>query len=105
VDRRTETRVITVPKVGGGFLVQKDASRVWQITVNPRFLFAQGQIDIYDGFDTQGKHEWQLLPGYSRINYFLPPIPCDYGIYVNADAHIISFTIVWEVLKWRRGRA
>jgi len=105
VDRRIETRVITVPKAGGGVLIERDASRVWQIEANIRVANFQGQLDIYDGFDADGKHEWQVVARFSRTYPFIPPLPCDYGIYVHASANIGSFTITWEPLSWARERS
>ncbi|MBA7638660.1 hypothetical protein ES703_46316 [subsurface metagenome] len=99
MDRRIETRVV-VPGGAAETLIQKDACELWWITVSVVQLGGAGKIDIYDGFDDEGKHEWQLVAGYSRQHNFIPCIPCDYGLTVVNDDAIQSYTIAWRPLKW-----
>ena len=83
MDRRIEARVIDT--VGGTeltALIQKDPCEIWWITVSPETLGGVGSLKIYDGFDAGGKLRFQLESGYARQHNFIPPIPCDQGIYI-----------------------
>jgi len=102
MDRRIETRVVDT---GGGAkttLVQKDACEVWWITVSPETVDTAGVVKIYDGFDAEGKLEWQLETGRAGTHNFVPPIPCDQGIFVSSDANIASFAIAFRPKKWSK---
>lgn len=102
MDRRIETRVVDT---GGGAtttLIQKDACEIWWITVSPETPGTNGVIKIYDGFDTDGKLEWQLESSVGLTHNFIPPIPCDYGIYVTTDANVASYAIAFRPKSWGR---
>lgn len=103
MDRRIETRVVdTVAGTKLTALIQKDPCEIWWITVSEETSGTKGLIQIYDGFDANGKLRWQLEPGYSRNYNFIPPIPCDMGIYVVNDANIASYTIGYRPKGWPR---
>lgn len=102
MNRRIETRVIDTVHVAMGVLIERDASEVYWITVNPQTLGTMCLLQIYDGFDAAGKLEYQITPGYTRVENFVPPIHCDYGIFVYTDAHVESYTIAWRPKKWNR---
>lgn len=105
MDRRIETRVVDTGDAALTTLIQKDACEVWWITVSAATILTKGLIKIYDGFDTNGKLEWQLEPAYSKHCNFIPPIPCDYGITVYNDANIASYTIAYRPKSWRKEAA
>ena len=97
--KRIETRYVD----GGSALttlVQKDAVKVYWITIFPETVATVGVIKIYDGFDASGKLEWQLETGVVVHCPFDPPISCDYGLYVASDANIGGYTIAWRPVKW-----
>jgi len=102
MDRRIETRVVDTADAELTTIIQKDACKVWWITVN--ITKAQsGVLKIYDGFDTNGKLEWQF-EGATEPHHcnFIPPIPCDMGITVYNDASIASYTIAFRPKSWRK---
>lgn len=96
---RIETRVVDTGGAIKNELIQKNACCVHWITVSAEALGTIGLIQIYDGFDVDGKLKWQLEPGYSRHYNFLPPIPCDQGIFVYNNAAIASYTIGYHPVK------
>ena len=102
MDRRIETRVISTGGTAKSTLIQKDACEVWWISVSEKTSGIKGLIQIYDGFDAGGKLQWQLEPGYSRNYNFIPPIPCDQGLFVYNDAKIASYTIAYRGKGWPR---
>lgn len=103
MDRRIETRVIdTAEGTKLTALIQKDPCEIWWIIISPQGLGTQGLLQIYDGFDAGGKLELQIESGYSRQHNFIPPIPCDQGIYIVNDAHVASYTIGYRPKGWPR---
>jgi len=102
MDRRIETRVVDTAGAAKSTLIQKDACEVWWISVSPETKDTKGLIKIYDGFDSEGKLEWQQEPAYSRQYNFIPPIPCDQGVFVYNDAGIACYTIAYRPKKWPR---
>jgi len=105
MDRRIETRVIDTGDAELTTIIQKDACEVWWITVS---VLSQktGLLKIYDGFDTNGKLEWQFeSDAESKHCNFIPPIPCDYGITVYNNAAIACYTIAYRPKKWRKEEA
>ncbi|MBA7567055.1 hypothetical protein ES708_08755 [subsurface metagenome] len=102
MDRRIETRVVDTADAALTTIIQKDACEVWWISVSEKTPATKGLIQIYDGFDTQGKLQWQLEPSYTRNYKFIPPIPCDQGITVYNDANIASYTIAYRPKRWPR---
>ena len=101
MDRRIETRVVD-SKGAATTLIQKDACEIWWITVSPVALGTKGSVKIYDGFDAAGKLQWQIESGYARQHNFIPPIPCDMGIYIVNDAAITTYTIGYRPKGWPR---
>lgn len=102
MDRRIETRVIDTDGEEKSTLIQKDACEVWWITISHEAAGVQGLLQIYDGFDASGKLEWQIEPGYARQHNFIPPIPCDQGIFVYNNGGIASYTIAFRPKSWPR---
>lgn len=102
MDRRIETRVIDTGGAAKSTLIQKDACEVWWIMVSPETPATQGKLQIYDGFDTGGKLEAQLETAYANEFNFIPPIPCDQGLFVYNDANIASYTIAYRPKSWRK---
>jgi len=100
MDRRIETRVIDTAGAATTTLIQKDACKAWWITVSPETLGTAGVIKIYDGFDANGKLKWQLESGSGLTHNFIPPIPCDQGIYVTTDNKIASYAIAYRPKSW-----
>lgn len=93
MDRRIETRVVDTGGEELGMLIQKDACEVWWITVSPQALGQEGMLKLYDGFDAGGKLQLQIELGYSHPYSFMPPIPCDQGIYITTNLGIACYTI------------
>ncbi len=102
MDKRIETRVIDTADAALTTIIQKDPCEVHWITTSVKTLGTKGVIKIYDGFDTDGKLQWQLEAGYSRQNCFCPAIPCDQGLTVDNDANIASYTIAYSGKGWPR---
>jgi len=102
MDRRIETRVVDT--AGGALttLIQKDACEVWWIVVSPQTTGTAGILKLYDGFDVNGKLQFQIEPEYADTCNFIPPIPCDQGITVYNDANVASYTIAYRPKKWSR---
>lgn len=100
-DKRIESRYVD----GGAALttlIQKDAVKVYWITVFPQTLNTIGVITIYDGFDAAGKVKWQLETGVVKHCLFSPPIPCDQGLFIGSDANVGGYTIAYRPVKWRK---
>lgn len=98
-EKRIETRYVD----GGSALttlLQKDAVKVYWITIFPQTVATVGVIKVYDGFDTGGRLKWQLETGIVKHVPFDPPIPCDQGLYVGSDTNIGGYTIAWRPVKW-----
>ncbi len=104
MNRRIATRVVDTAGVATNTIINRDASEVWWISVAVQTSKTQGLIQIYDGFDTGGKLVWQFEPWESEHANFVPPIPCEMGVFVYTDAHIASYTIAWRAKKWDRPR-
>lgn len=102
MDRRIETRVIDTDGAVTATLIQKDACEVWWIIMSPQQAGIAGLLQIYDGFDTGGKLQFQVEPSYCRPCHFVPPIPCDQGIYVTTDLGIACYTIGYRPKGWPR---
>lgn len=102
MDRRIETRVIDTADGALTTIIQKNACVVWWISFSPKTAGTAGVIKIYDGFDTNGKLQWQHEPSIAAIANFIPPIPCDMGITVYNDASIASYTIAYSGKSWPR---
>ena len=102
MDRRIETRVIDTGGVAGSALIQKDACEVWWLAISPETPTIAGVLKLYDGFDATGKLELQIEKAAAQIDNFIPPIPCDHGIFVTWDAKIASFTIAYRGKGWPR---
>lgn len=100
-DKRIESRYVD----GGAAkttIIQKDAVKVYWITIFPETLNTIGVITIYDGFDTGGKLKWQLETGVVGHFPFNPPIPCEQGLYIGSDANVGGYTIGYRPAKWPR---
>lgn len=102
MDRRIETRVIDTGGVAATTLIQKDACEVWWITVSDKSADHAGELKLYDGFDADGKLKWQWEGIESKTHNFVPPIPCDQGIYIVSDDRVYSYTIAYRPKKWRK---
>jgi len=106
MNRRIVTRVVRPTDAVPDMLINRDATEVWWISVSVETLNAMGLIQIYDGFDAGGKLVWELTPGYARNYNFIPPIPCEQGVFVHTntiDQHkIFSYTIAYRAKKWDR---
>jgi len=102
MNRRIETRVVDTGGVLLNTLIDQDASEVWWITVAPQASKTAGLIQIYDGYDVNGKLKWQWEPEEAKHANFVPPIHCEQGVFVYNDTHIASYTIAWRPKKWSR---
>lgn len=102
MDIRIETRVIDTGGNATATLIQKDACEVYWIDLSPENAGTTGVLKLYDGFDTDGKLRFQAEIGYARMCNFIPPIPCDQGIYVTVDANIASYTIAYRPKSWKK---
>lgn len=102
MDRRIETRVVEATDGATATLIQKDACEVYWIDLAPEAPNAPGALRLYDGFDTDGKLKFLAEIAYSRMCNFIPPIPCDQGIYVTTEAAIASYTIAYRPKKWTK---
>lgn len=100
MNKRIVTRVVDTAGAAITTIIQKDACEIHWITVNAETLNTQGLIQIFDGFDVNGKLQWQLEPGYSRQNCFCPAMICDQGLTVYNDANISSYTIAYSGISW-----
>lgn len=96
MDRRIQTRVIDTGGSAKSVLIQKDACYIHWVEVSPEISGTAGLVQIYDGFSTGGRLQWQLESAYSRHALFIPPIPCDQGIFVYNDANIACYTIAFS---------
>jgi len=96
VEKRIQTRVVDTGGSAKSILIQRDACDVCWIEISPETSGTAGLIQIYDGFSTGGKLVWQLEPAYSRHSNFIPPIPCNQGIFVYSDANIACYTIAYS---------
>jgi len=104
MNRRIETRVVDTGGVLLNTVINRDASEVYWITVAPEASKTAGLIQIYDGFDVNGKLVWQWEPEEAKHANFIPPIHCEEGVFVYNDTHIGSYTIAWRAKKWDRVR-
>ena len=102
MDRRIETRVVDTADAALTTIIQRDACEVWWITISVKTPGTKGLIQIYDGFDTWGKLQWQVEPEYAGLAPFIPPIPCDQGITIYNDTGIASYTVAYRGKGWPR---
>jgi len=102
MDRRIETRVIDTGGATKSILIQKDACQVWWISTSVETPGTAGMLKVYDGFDAGGKLQWQMEPSYHTHCNFVPPIPCDQGIFIYNDAKIASYTIAYSPRSRRK---
>lgn len=101
MDRRIATRVI-ISADPTATLIQKDACEIWWIQVTPDHPGTQGEIRIYDGFDAGGKMVYASDIAYAHPTNFIPPIPCDQGIFVTTDDHLAGYTIGYRPKSWKK---
>lgn len=104
MNRRIETRAVDTGGVAGALLISKDASEVWWITVSNKSTNHANEFLLYDGFDAGGKLKWILESIESATHNFVPPIPCEQGVYVVWSDRVYSFTIAWRPKKWDRAK-
>lgn len=102
MNRRIEARHYHPDGVATGYLINKGATEIYWITCDPNVFLTACSILIYDGFDTTGKDKWEGRPGQSRQYSFIPPIPCEQGVFVDCDANTGCFTIGYRPKKWDR---
>ena len=98
-EKRIESRYVD----GGSALttlIQRDAVKVYWLTVFPETVATIGVIKIYDGFDTGGKLKWQLETGVVGHFVFLPPIPCEQGLFISSDANVGGYAVGYRPVKW-----
>ena len=93
---RISTRIVDTGGAAKETIVNKTPTFVHWITVSPETLNTQALIQIYDGFDAGGKLVWQLETGYGRHYNFMPPIPCEQGVFVYSDANIASWSMGYD---------
>lgn len=102
MDRRIQTRVVDiVVDKKTATLIQKDACMIWWLAVSSEENHPLGEIKIYDGFDAGGKLVYEFHSAYGRTENFIPPIPCDYGIYITSDSYL-AYTIGFRPRSWPR---
>jgi len=102
MDRRIETRVVDTGDAALTTVIQKDACEVWWLIASIKTPGTKGLLQIYDGFDRNGKLQYQHEPGYEVDHNFIPPIPCDQGITVYNDASIANYTIAFRPKSWKK---
>lgn len=102
MNRRINTRVVIQAVSGTAMVIERNASEVYWITINAATLGTMGLCRIYDGFDAGGKLMWEMHPGYDRNYNFIPPIPCDQGVFVEIDQSTLCYTIAYRPKKWDR---
>jgi len=98
-DKRIESRYVD----GGAALttlIQKDAVKVYWLSIFPQAVNTVGVIQVYDGFDASGKLKWQMETGIVGHFSFNPPIPCDQGLYIGSDANVGGYTVGYRPVKW-----
>lgn len=107
MNRRIETRVVYPTLAIPGMLIEKSASEVYFITIHPEVWLTAGTLQIFDGFDAAGKLVWESRPGQNRHYNFIPPIPCEQGVYILVSNTVQAVTIhcyavAWRPKKWDR---
>jgi len=102
MNRRINTRVVVPAGVATGTLIDEDASEVYWITPAPNVVLTAGILQIFDGYDINGKLVWESWPDQSRHCNFIPPIHCEQGVFVQADVNMGVYTIAWRPKKWNR---
>jgi hypothetical protein len=104
MDRRIKPRVIDTGGAAKSTLIEMDACEVWWINVSVESPGTAGMLNIYDGFDAGGKLVFQGENAYIGHFNFIPPIPCDEGLFVYNDAHVACYTIGYRPKKWGEGK-
>lgn len=108
MNRRIVTRVVRPTDAIPDMLINREATEVWWITVSVTTLNTMGLIQIFDGFDAGGKLVWEITPGYARSYNFIPPIPCEQGVFIHTntvqDHDIYTYTIAYRAKKWDRAK-
>lgn len=102
MNRRIESRSYEPDGVATGYLINREATEVWWISVCPNVFLTASGIRLYDGFDNLGSRKWGARPGQSRHYNFIPPIPCEQGVFVDCNADVGCFTIGFRPKKWDR---
>ena len=102
MDRRIETRVVDTGDAALTTLIQKDACEVWWLMSSVKTPGTKGLVQIYDGFDTVGKLQYQMESAYEVDHNFIPPIPCDQGITVYNDGNVAAYTIGYRPKSWKK---
>lgn len=95
--RRIESRYVD----GGAALttlIQRNAVEVYWISVFPETVETVGVIAIYDGFDTGGRRKWAIETGIVGHFNFLPPIPCEQGLFISSDANVGGYTVGYRLI-------
>jgi len=102
MDRRIETRVVDTGGVAQAVIVNKDPTDVHWLGFGVETIGNRGVIKIYDGFDANGKLEFQCEAGYAHFHHFDPPIPCEQGCFITSDTGIACFTLAYRPKSWRK---
>lgn len=100
MDRRIETRVVDTGGAALTTTLEKEPCELYWVTVNLESPGTQGVVKVYDGYNTDGKLEWQLEPAYSRNHNFVPCIHLDSALTIDNDANIASYTVGYRPKAW-----
>lgn len=93
VDRRIDTRVVDTGDAALTTIIEKDACQLWWLIISVKTPGTKGLIQVYDGFDTQGKLKLQVEPEYAIPVLCNPPITCNQGLTIYNDANIACYTV------------
>lgn len=102
MNRRIEVRHFEPNGVATGYLINREATEVWWTTISPNVFLTPCEVHLYDGFDARDRPKWGCRPGQSRHYNFIPPIPCEQGVFVNCNADTGCVTIAFRPKKWDR---
>lgn len=83
-------------------LVNKDASKVHWLSIEPSSAGTLAIVEIYDGFDATGTAAWRGATAYGDHFPFNPPIPINQAICVEVVSGVASYTIGYASLKWQK---
>ena len=96
MSQRIETRVVDTGGAAKSTLIQKNACEVFWLSIYAEADGTKGSLTLYDGSDNGGKLKWQSEPAREHHCLFIPPIPCDVGLFIYNDAHIACYTVAYR---------
>jgi len=100
MERRIETRTIDTAAAATTTVIQRNACKLFWISISVETKDTKGSVKIYDGVDAGGDLKWQSEPAYEEHCPFIPPITCDKGCCIVTDDKIACFTVAYRSLGW-----